>query len=300
MNKASRLEIKATIPTRQYENIQPTIEFKDIDIDEGSSIALDYINRLVSSYSEHGALPDISSTTPLQSFNEPDKTVEFDPIRHTYFYKGDRMSGATSVTSGFYKPFNADMVSKTCAKSWGVEAEDIKSMWSSNGDLSSKLGTVVHNALEHYDKFNALGSQIEANSKKSEVALPKHPLLRSIIEGFQKIATDEGTVVPEALITSVADKVCGQADRILILSEKEKVCRVQDYKINIDSEKEDKTLKPFKPFDTLPATKLTKYQIQMSIYANMLQKSGWRVEGLDAFVYEDEWKHYKLDVLNVI
>ena len=94
--------------------------------------------------------------------------------------------------------------------------------------------------------------------------------------------------------------VCGQADLIVVLDEKKKICRVQDYKININSEEISSNLKPLAPFDKLPANKITKYQLQLSVYANLLEKSGWKVEGLDVFVYEDKWKHFELSVLKVL
>ena len=77
-------------------------------------------------------------------------------------------------------------------------------------------------------------------------------------------------------------------------------CRIQDFKVNIGAEDIDKNLKPLKPFSELPATKLTKYQIQMSIYANMLEKSGSKVEALDAFVLDEKWTYYQLDILKVL
>ena len=85
-------------------------------------------------------------------------------------------------------------------------------------------------------------------------------------------------------------------DRLLFIDTKN--CRIQDYKINVDIEKESDNLKAKKPFNEYPANKLTKYQIQMSFYANILQKSGLNVEGLDAYIYENEWNHYELDVLS--
>lgn len=49
----------------------------------------------------------------------------------------------------------------------------------------------------------------------------------------------------------------------------------------------------------LPKTKLSKYQLQLSFYATLLALSGWTVEGLDVFVYENGWKHYELEILSL-
>lgn len=131
--------------------------------------------------------------------------------------------------------------------------------------------------------------------------MPKHPILKQIINGFIEVNKTNGErLVSEALVSNIELGICGRPDLILILDEKNKVCRVQDFKINVNSEEKKSALKPLAPFDTLSANKITKYQLQMSIYANLLEKSGWSVTGLDVFVYEEIWKHFELPVLKII
>jgi hypothetical protein len=260
----------------------------------------DDLNVLVDTHKRLKALTQKPGDTILKpSFNEEDIEVEFDEVQHKYFHKGKNLTSATTYIKKFYKPFNAELIAKNCEKSWKVPAKEIQAMWKSNGQIASSFGTVVHNALEHYDTHKAIAETIEKNAKKKDVALPKHPFLQEVIKSFYALDSHfTGQVVPEALITDVKGGYCGHADRVLITGDK--TCRIQDYKVNIDANKEDKNEKPLKPYETLPPTKLTKYRLQMSFYANMLQKSGWTVEGLDAFVYEDEWKHYQLEPLSLI
>lgn len=295
-----KFEMGATINTGQYENIQPKIEIATNNLERGTKIAMDYIADLSKRFSINGALKEKATiTAKLTSYNEPSVEADFDPIAHTYTYKGSRLIGATTLISRYYKKFDAAAIAKVCATSWGVPQQNIEDMWNSNGDIAGELGTLVHKALEHYSRYNEMGLKISAKNGKENPAMPKHPLLRTLIEGFHKLEnTPQGTVIPEVFLTDVAQGYCGQADRLLITGEK--TCRIQDFKVNIDSDKEDKNSKALAPYNVLPATKLTKYQLQMSIYANMMQKSGWTVEGLDAFVFEDGWKHYVLPVLTVI
>jgi hypothetical protein len=192
-------------------------------------------------------------------------------------------------------------MSSVSAKSWGVEQQDIKDLWDSNTRLSSSFGTVVHHALEHYDRFMKLGEIIQEKRELLEnYAMPKHPILKSIVMGFKELYKGVGEIIPEALITDVSSGYCGHADRILIVDKENKICRVQDYKINVGSESISSSSKALKPFNELPANKITKYQLQMSFYSNMLEKSGWTVQGLDVFVLEDTWKMFNLEVLKVI
>lgn len=185
--------------------------------------------------------------------------------------------------------------------SWGVKEEEVLDLWESNRELSSLFGTAIHNALEHYEKFSSLGSKIsESKGVPDNYALPKHPLLKSIILEFINVNKVKGEVLTEVLISDVSNGICGRADRIVVLDWDKKICRIGDYKINVDADKVKSSDKASIPFNNLPANKITKYQIQMSIYANMLQKSGWTVEGLDVYIYEDDWQYYPLEVLKVI
>ncbi|MBP7118577.1 PD-(D/E)XK nuclease family protein [Candidatus Woesebacteria bacterium] len=297
------IEFAAVIPTQQYGNIQPRITLTDIDIKEGTDIAQAYIEALSGQYSEKGAFVRKTSMVigkPEKSFNEGIE-INYDPIAHSYVFKGKTLVSATEYIDRFYKPFDSEAISKVSANAWGVEQESVKGVWDSNGDLTSAFGNVVHKALEHFDKYQAMGAMVQANKSLPEnYALPKHPILKSIIEGFMAVNKTVGTPVTEAMISDVESGVCGRSDRILILDQEKKVCRVQDYKVNVNSEEVKSQNKALPPFADLPANKITKYQLQLSLYANMLQKSGWTVEGLDVFVYEDGWKHFELPVLKVI
>ncbi len=235
-----------------------------------------------------------------KSFNE-DIVISFDKYTHSYYYNNKKLENATTFLKKFYKEFDSENISAASAKAWGVDQDELQDLWKSNMVLSGEFGTAIHKALEHYDKFFRIGKTIQdKKSLPKNYSLPKHPLLLSVIEGFIALDKKEGEVIPEATITDVKKGYCGTADRILILDKEKKICRIQDYKVNVNSEAIDKSLKPLAPFETLPANKITKYQIQMSFYANMLEASGWTVEGLDVYVCDSEWKHYELEVLKVI
>lgn len=299
--KVSRFEMKATIPCGQYQNIQPLIELTNVDsIEDATKFSVDHINSIMTKYGEFGPLKEkieVISFIKIESFNEG-VILDFDPILHSYFYKGKKLVSATGYTGQFYKKFDSKGISKVCAKSWNVPQDDIESMWNSNGDLAASLGTVIHKALEHYDKYMTMGEKISEKNGKENPAMPKHPILKNIIEEFRKLVPVSINVATEVPLSNVELGYCGTADRIVITGEKK--CRIEDYKINIDSDKVDSKSKALSPYDTLPATKLTKYQIQLSFYANLLQKSGWEVEGLNVFVLENEWKKFELPVLQVI
>jgi len=297
--KIKNYKLKATIPTCSYGNLQPEIEVDSTDIDKASEFALDHIKELHSRFSDaplKETTQQVSEVVKLESFNE-DLTIEFDKNKHTY---EDYISGSV-YASKFYKKFDGKSIAKNCEKSWGVPAQDIQDLWSSNAKVATDFGTIIHRTLEHYFNYESIASKIsKARDDDENKAMPKHPILKSIIEGFTIIDKFEGEIMTEVFVTDKKNKRCGQIDRLLILDKEKKVCRVQDYKVNIGAEEESSNMKAMKPYDELPPNKLTKCQIQLSFYADILEQTGWTVEGLDAFYLEDEWKHYSLDKLDII
>lgn len=248
------------------------------------------------------------------SFSEPDVIVDFNETKHIYNmrYNGGTkvLKGGTTFIKRFYEPFDSKKVARQCSKYWGVSAQEIEDMWASNGAVSGLLGTTVHLALEHYINFQKAGQKItetrQASGKDVEgnYAMPKHPFLKKTITDLNKLTAKldkkygAEEVVAEALVTDSATGWGGLIDRLLIIDKEKKIARVQDYKVNIGAEKEESHSKPKAPFSHLPANKLTKYALQLSFYASILKKHGWTIEGLDVFIFESQWVHRELELID--
>lgn len=303
--KVDKITITAVIPTQQYGNLQPGLEISDVDAKEGMEFGIGYMKELFSRFSEKGGLTEhdvVLSKLTKKSFNEDGVEIEFEPVAHTYTHKEKLMVNATDFIKRFYKPFDEETISSVLESKWGVPQKVIRDLWDANGKTTSSLGNLIDDTLGYYEKFKNYGEIISSQQEvEGNYCLPKHPILRKIVEEFYNLVKDDNSkVVTQALLTNIKEGFCGTADRIKILNPEKKICRVQDYKVNIEAEKVDKSHKVLAPFDKLPANKISKYQLQLSFYANLLQASGWTVEGLDVFVYEDTWKHFELPVLKVI
>lgn len=230
------------------------------------------------------------------SFTE-DLALEFDPATHTYTHEGKVLTSASTWLKQFYLPFDSDNIARMCSKSWGVSAADIVNLWDSNRELTADFGTAVHAAMEHYEKYRHIGAIIEEKTGKPNPALPKHPVLRKIVLDFERVRIPGGETNSEVVLTDIKSGRCGTADQIVVLDRERKICSVRDFKVNIDVEEESKKSKTIGRFKGLPANKLTKYQLQMSYYADILKAHGWTVKDLVAYVYEDEWKVYTMHSL---
>jgi hypothetical protein len=307
--KIKEVTIAATVPTMQYGNLQPSITLQGADVEEVTNTGLQWIEQIHSVYGEKPLTKkamSVVATTKERSYNEEDVEIEYDAINHKYYYNGKELMGVTDYLKSFTAPFDASSIAKKCAEPWGMEAEDIQAMWNQNGNITSMFGTAVHEAIEHYLTYSKL---------RGEAAIPKHPVLRKIVTEFLEIYHDEEQV-SEVLVTDVANGFCGRTDSIAERRKQigyeirkdgehtpayETKLVVQDWKINIESEVEDRKYKLKAPFDNLPPTKLSKYQVQMSMYANMLEHSGMDVADFaEVYVYEDKWIKYELPVLDVL
>lgn len=232
----------------------------------------------------------------LKPFNE-DVKIKFIKESHRYIHEGKDLISGTRYIKRWMSEFDEDRVAGICAEKYGCKKEDVLGLWS-GGSIAALFGTAIHEALEHYEKYKWLGAIVQGQKDLPfNKALPSHPLLRKIVEDFYKQDLPKGEVVVEALLTNVERGLCGFADRLVITGPKR--CRVQDYKINIEADKIDSNNKYLGQMAVLPKNKLSKYQMQMSFYARLLELSGWTVEGLDVYVYDSKWKHYELPVLKM-
>lgn len=304
MTKAT-FKLIATIPTAQYANLQPEIETTGESYEEAQELALTRMAELWNRVCEPGKELKIAqkvASLPTET-NSYDRLVSkltgvevlFDKVAHKYLSPDGKQYLSGSVFASRYKnKFDGDAISANFAKKHDVPQKDIQDMWSLNGDVSATLGTAVHNALELYGKYLQLSLKTKGTN---ESALTKNGILQPIVESFYKGREDEKAGY-EVFVADETHGLCGFIDRLLIVDEAKKICRVQDYKTNHTINKAETIKAPFK--GVVPSTTLGTYWLQLSFYAYILQQHGWTVEGLDIFNWEgDEWKLYQSDVIDI-
>lgn len=219
----------------------------------------------------------------------------FNDESHEYFDdNGEKYLSGSVFASRYQEKFDAEIISAKMAKKYEVEQRDIKSMWSLNGEVSTSLGTAVHNALELYGKYLQLSLKTKGTN---ESALHKNELIKPLVESFFN-GREQEVAGYEEFVVNVDHKLCGYIDRLLIVDKDKKICRIQDYKTNYDISKPVKILSPFT--DVVDGTKLGAYWLQLSFYAYIMVAAGWRVEGLDIFNLENgKWIRYEHDVVDI-
>lgn len=222
--------------------------------------------------------------------------ILYDDISHTYKTLDNKlMLSGSYYAENFTKDFPKDHVLRALEAKWGVPADILDDIWSMSGDISTSFGTSIHRGLELAHKYWHIGSGISKQKGLDyNYCLPKHPVVRSIVECFvDEFGTD---ALPEVFLSDTERLMCGQVDRLEIINEEDKICRVQDYKTTLDKDSKGE-LTP-----VLSAEKIREYQHQMSFYSHILIKGGWTVEGIDLFVYDfnqHKWLKTPLEVLEL-
>lgn len=303
MSKAT-FKLTAVIPTAQYANLQPEIETEGESYEEAQELALTRMAELWNRVCEPGKelkvgqkinIPTVANSYERVLSDLTGVELLFDKVAHKYTDADGFEYLSGSVFSGRYKnKFDADAISANVANKYDVPQQEVKDMWSLNGEVSTSLGTAVHNALELYGKY----LQVSLKTKgTNESALTKNPIIKPIVESFFAGKEDENALY-EVFVADETYGLCGFIDRLLIVDKDRKICRVQDYKTNHNINKSETILPPFK--GVVPSTTLGAYWLQLSFYAFILQQHGWTVEGLDIFNWEgNEWKKYTNDVVDI-
>lgn len=181
-----------------------------------------------------------------------------------------------------------------------------------NGEVGKQISEIKYN--REVEKALAKGKDKDTVEMEQNYAYPSHPTLARLVKEkdlekeldliigkflvFSNSLGLDGDLVNEPLVTYSPYKMGGFVDRLLVKDWDKKICRVGDYKVNVGSEK--RTDKFTGEMDFLAPNKLSEYTIQTNFYAFCLIKAGWTVEGIDAFVFDnEEWKHYELQLFDM-
>lgn len=225
----------------------------------------------------------------------------------------------------FFAPFEEEQILEAMVKKYGVKKEDLLAMWAINSEVSTGYGTAIHAALENYDRNFVLGEKVRNYVKKptkanpegvlsANKALNRNPFLQKIVNDFHELFGGDYVRFNEEFIWDKGLKLCGSVDRIKVIDLKKRIIRIQDFKTDADvhETKYQKTDSPFYPLtqgeNPVMGKELLDYHwLQLSFYAFILQRAGWKVEGLDVYWVngeklangENPWEEFSHDVIDI-
>lgn len=134
---------------------------------------------------------------------------------------------ATGFISKFKTPFDQDAVAIKCSKNrrskwYGLTPEEIKEIWGNEANRAVTLGSWYHDQREAdvvaLDTIERKGIEI--------------PIIQPLVDGDLKIAPEQRLtegIYPEHMVYLKSAKLCGQADRVEVISDQ---IDLYDYKTN--------------------------------------------------------------------
>lgn len=128
----------------------------------------------------------------------------------------------SKVEKAPFGEFDPTYPAKALSKKTGVKPQDIVDMWTWNGDVASRYGTLVHEALEHYWLYNEQMMMLDDAKKRECRAWNWMPDdLGRIVEAFLKHLRTWNSVKPEVRIkyqqyTGIVDLLEEMPDRYII------------------------------------------------------------------------------------
>ena len=194
--------------------------------------------------------------------------LEFDAQSHTYKAKGNTLKSVSSTISKYVEPFDADRIAGYVAKSRGITKEEVLQEWEDKKNEACNKGNRVHDFGEGH--ANALVEGVNHIEP---------------LDGFEEAVVNFWDTIPkhiepflfELQMYSTNRRLAGTADIILYNTKTGKFI-IADYKTNIDLFKNYKGKKMLAPFDDMLDMPFSKYELQLSFYQNLFERSGFEVE----------------------
>lgn len=262
--------IRATIPTVQYGNLQPEVTVTAPTYEEAKTIALARIQDIWDAYGEKPLAKKSGDFKIIETFTG--EKIKYNADTHIYTdMDGNKLISGSEYKKSFDKPFDTALLSGKVSTKYGVPAETVAAMWKANGRISTTFGSAIHYALEQWFKYK------DSACADKEYNLPKHPFLRNIVQTFP---LRDQNVLPELMVSCVAEKMAGQIDGLVVTGEKEGF--LIDYKSDADIKKN-----------------LDGHFKQLSFYADILRRAGWSISGLVVYNYTTKWEAFESEVLEV-
>jgi hypothetical protein len=206
----------------------------------------------------------------------PNKVHRKDPEHQYYHQDGTRYISVSKLLAQYYKAFDAKGASVGSAikkmKADGVaittasinrESKKLQEQWKQGGQDAADRGTIFHNAMEDY-----IGSgQITEPQWEKQIRR-----LAGIFSNYYQCYT-------EVIAYSEKAQVAGTMDVPILESPKNKILHIEDFKTNKKGIENvyQYSAWMYPPIDHLVDNKYTRYAIQQSLYAAMMEEHGYRI-----------------------
>lgn len=272
--------IQATIPVtgQSYTDLRPVIsastieEYREQLAEVGKLAGNDaFVNRM------------LQNRTGMTRVVTPEGDLFFDPVEHTYEdTDGNKFWTGSTWAHQFCKDFDLQLIAPKAAEKKLTTADKVIEGWDMKSEVSLLYGTTVHKALECGIKYGEL---------------PNNQHLAVLVQDALDILRD-AEVSSEQFVASIKDKMCGTIDCLVNLGDKK--VKIIDFKTGDIYKKTQLTPQAKELWPELENKMISVYQLQLSFYAHLLTKLGYRVEGTEIWAEGvDAWQIVKIPTLDI-
>lgn len=200
--------------------------------------------------------------------------LKFNEKRHEYSLGTRRLLSVTQFIGKYFPKFDAKEVARKLAKfpKNKLEKKGVR-YWLALWKESSNHGTRIHNALDKYIS----GIPISEISKELE-----EQDIGKVTNGISWVDLNAKKLKKETELVIYDDEL-GLAGTIdLVIHNEDGTITLVDWKTNKEIKREGYTKKDmaFCPIETLTNSNYNKYTLQLSVYAYMMERKGYKVKNL--------------------
>ena len=202
--------------------------------------------------------------------------MKFNPKNHTYTRNGKLYTPVSDVISKLSPEFQAERIAGFVAKKQERTTEEVLEEWGMKAQISIDFGNAVHRSIEMFIKHSAT---------------PKNEYLKNAVDTFplkNKGLTSEKIVYDDDL------QIAGTMD---ILRKKKTKYDLYDIKTSYDLKKSYNRL--LSPLQDLRDSPLNKYKLQMSIYKQLAESMGYKIDKLFILKWADEWETIEVEPIEI-
>lgn len=279
---AGKIEaITATVPCTgiQYCDLRPTISAESI---EEYREALAEVGKLAGNDAfVHRMIQNKAGKTKIVT-DQGD--LYFDQEAHEYEDEaGNKFWTGSTWAHQFEKPFDPQLIAPKVAEKKLTTVDRVIESWDMKGEISLLLGSTVHKALECGIKYNEL---------------PNNPYLSDLVKTYLDM-THEDTQASEVFVVDMEDRMCGTID--VLVDNGNKHVTVRDFKTGDIYKKITLTPEAKELWPDLQSKMISLYQLQLSFYAHILTKMGYKVDKLEIWAESADanWQVVPLPVLDI-
>lgn len=193
---------------------------------------------------------------------------------------GEQLVSVTTEKKKYLHPFDPEMV-KHSARKQGVDPIWLQQQWDEAGRIGRERGTLLHNYCQNL-----------AFRKVSKIDMNVFPHMENLVNQIHNFFDDYSHWTTLAVECIIGDEVnAGQFDRLVDDNGK---TYLVDYKFQKTFKEAYKGQRMINGYEQYPQDTLHEFGYQMGKYKSILEKRGFKIDGLKLVHFNYEDTNYKI------